>query len=252
LDGGYYQINREERNLAAIFYHVLLLEDNLFRFLEKVSCDFSVNPNELGIYFEYSYLRDLWKHIGNNNQVKRELIYNFLKPRQIETLKLMSTSEFNTYFGAVPRASEKYIQSPSNWSIVRFKTNIVDDDEFLKTCRFKWAFNAKPDIVIHTSHETAICIECKLESGEGTYPANKEEIREFRRRNLNPVGQTELQRYIMEDLLGIQTKFIFLVQKSRTNSPSHSSLLWKEAFAGLNINGCPTFIKEQISHLCLK
>jgi len=248
---GYYEINREERNLAAIFYHVLLLDDNLNSFLKTVSCDFLMKSEEVGIYFEYSYLRDLWFNIKgeNKDRVKRDIIYRFLKPSNIDELEQMSTYKFNSYFGAVPSASLEYIQSPGNWSIEKYRKNIKDNDEFLKVCKFKWAFNAKPDIVIHASHDNAICIECKLESGESTYPTKPFEIKEFQARNLNFVTQTSLQKYIMEDLLGIQTQFVFLVQKAESKSETHTILLWKDAFSNLNTNSCPFFIKEWIRRL---
>lgn len=120
--------------------------------------------------------------------------------------------EFNEYFGAVPLPSEKYIQSPGNWSISKFKDNFPDNDEFLKVCKFKWCFNVKPDIVIHTSNDHAICIEAKFESGEGIFPTKQTVKDEFNRRELKFVGQTEIQKKIMK-LLGIKSKFLFLVQK---------------------------------------
>ena len=248
---GYWELNREERNLAAILYHVLLMDGNLQRFLRRIECGFTIKVDEMAIYFEYSYLRDLWFNMGmeGGNKAKRGLIYRFLKPSNIDALEQMSVHEFNSYFGAVPSASEEYIQSPGNWSIGKYRKTIADNDEFLKTCRFKWAFNAKPDIVIHTSHDYAICIECKLESGEGVYPTKPSEIAEFRNRNLKPVAQTSLQKYIMENLLGIQTQFVFLVRKQASKSHTHATLLWEDAFSGLDTRGCPLFIREWLRRL---
>ncbi len=37
FDAPYYSINREERNLAAIFYYALLINDNLKGFLNKLN-----------------------------------------------------------------------------------------------------------------------------------------------------------------------------------------------------------------------
>jgi hypothetical protein len=48
-NGSYAPINREERNLAAILYHVLLLEDNLTRFLALIRCPYVVDESEMGI-----------------------------------------------------------------------------------------------------------------------------------------------------------------------------------------------------------
>lgn len=73
----------------------------------------------------------------------------------------MSVVELNEFFGAVPVASREYIQMPGKWSIERFAPHILDDDAFLRTCRFKWAFDAKPDIVIHTTHDAALRVEAK-------------------------------------------------------------------------------------------
>ena len=248
-DRDYYEINREERNLAAIFYHLLLINDNLKRFLQTISCSSPIDPDNMGIYFEYSYLRDLWFNIQEGNDIKRELIYKFLNPANLKDLKAMSVLELNQYFGAVPKPSREFIQSPGNWSIEKYAGNITDNQEFLKICKFKWAFNAKPDIVIHLSKNTAICIECKFESGEGTYPTKPSEMREFQNRGIDLVTQTSLQKYIMEDLLGIETKFVFLVKKANSKSLTHDTLLWREAFSNLITDGCPQFIREWIKRI---
>ncbi len=50
----YYEINREERNLAAIFFHVLLLADNLERFLRRTGSTQPLHPEQAGAYFEYA------------------------------------------------------------------------------------------------------------------------------------------------------------------------------------------------------
>lgn len=248
-DGGYHKINREERNLAAILYHLLLIENNFERFLELIECEFPIVQSEKSIYFEYSYLRDLWHNARGGNRVKRDLILNFLQPENLTELKQMSTLQFNTYFGVVPTPSAHYIQSPGKWSIERYRHNILDKEEFFKVCKFKWAFNVKPDIVIHTSHNTAICIECKFDSTEGVYPTKPSEVKEFKQKGLLSVTQTSLQKYLMEELLGINTQFIFLVQKKGSKSETHTTLLWKEAFSSLKMNNSPQFIREWVARL---
>ena len=244
----YFTINREERNLAAIFYHVLLINNNLEKILSKLDINYPIIEEEVGIYFEYALLRDLWYRTPKeDNENKRNTIIELLSPDNKEYLKFCSVLEFNKHFGAVPVSSADYIQSPGNWSVSRFKDNISNNDEFLKTCKFKWCFNAKPDIVIHTSNNHAVCIEAKYESEEGFYPSKQSEKEEFKRRGLAYVGQAEIQKMIMQ-LLGIESKFIFLVQKS-TDSKTHSILLWKEAFDGMDLTGCPYFITEWIKRL---
>lgn len=176
----YYKINREERNLAAIFYHLLLKDKNMKMFLNLIGCNFEIIDNEFSIYFEYAYLRDLWATIKKNDK-KRELIYKFLKIKNINVIKQFSIEKFNEFFGARPKASKNHIQSPSTWSIKNY-TDQLDDQDFLEVCKFKWAFKAKPDIVIHTSYNNAICIETKLFSSESSYPSNKEEKKYLKKR----------------------------------------------------------------------
>jgi len=113
---------------------------------------------------------------------------------------------------------------------------------------FKWSFNIKPDIVIHTDKNTALCIEAKYKSGEGQYPSSKEDKAIFNERKIDKVGQTILQKYMMEDLLGIKTKFMFLVSK-KIKSDSHKVMVWKEAFELLDISYLPGFAKQMIQKI---
>jgi len=245
-NSGYSAINREERNLAAALYHVLLLEDNLTRFLALIECPFDVvEPEEIAIFLEYAFPRDLWSQIKDNT-TKRGLILELLKPSNMNVLQEMSVADFNRHFGAVPRPSSKFVQSPGLWSVSRFNGTIKDDDEFLKTCMFKWAFNAKPDVVIHTSRDQAVCIEAKLKSSEGQYPQSGSEKKIFGSRGLQYVSQTGLQRYLMQDLLGIETQFVFLVEKPAKTRDTHDLLLWKDVFRSLDVTGLPQFIHEII------
>jgi hypothetical protein len=218
--------------------------------------------DEMGIYFEYAYIRDLWNSIrmenrDSENNLKKRIILDLLKPINRNELEEKNAYDFNKHFGAVRTLSSDYIASPGNWSIKYFNGNISDNEEFLNVCKFKWCFNAKPDIVIHTSKDTAICIEAKYESGEGQYPSSNEEKQIFKERfgkNLTAesylVGQLQIQKKIMEEILGIKTKFIYLVQKGSTSSKDDVlTVTWADTFRNLSTDGCPHFIQEWIQRL---
>lgn len=131
---------------------------------------------------------------------------------------------------------------------MNYNENFPDKDDFLKICRFKWSFNIKPDIVIHLDKERAICIEAKYESGEGSYPASDAEKKIFKERKIIPVKQIELQKYMMEELLGLKTDFQLLVF-NKNASDTHQTLSWAEAFGCMKVNYLPDFAKEMVNRI---
>jgi len=242
---GYHTICREERNVAAMLYHLLMHGPNLKAFLDLAGCKLPVVDDQVGVYFEYAFLRDLWnERVRDRPEVGRSLILDMLRPNNADDLARMSVVEFNRFFGAVPQPSRDFIQSPGNWSIDRFAAHVANHAEFLRICRFKWAFNAKPDLVIHVSNDAALCVEAKFKSGEGHYPSKQTEKTEFVRRGLSLQGQTDVQTYILRDLLGLSAEFIFLVEDAQATSVTHRTLTWREVFATLDTSTCPAFMQR--------
>lgn len=246
IDPNYCEINREERNYTAILFTVLCKVENTIKFLNR--CGFNVHTlgPDFGIYFEYSFLRDLWFQISDN-ETKKAIIRNLLPIKDIDVILNKPIVDINRIFGTSGKPSTEYIESPSNWAITKYSDNF-DDEDFIKVCMFKWSFNIKPDIVIHIDKNTALCIEAKYESGEGQYPSSQKDQIIFTERKINRVGQTKLQKYMMEELLGIKTKFMFLVSKS-TNSASHEIINWRETFEILDTSGLPPFAKQMIQKI---
>ena len=216
----YWMFNREERNYAALLYTALLSGDNLDRFLRHVGCTFPVVRDEVGVYVEYAYLRDLWLESGGSNDEKRRLIIELLDTEDVKVLAGASTLEWNQHFGV---NSPDFIQSPATWQLRKFHLNIESTEDLLATCKFKWSFKIKPDVVIHTSNDHAIVIEAKYKSREGRYPADKNEIAIFRARRLDIVRQTALQKYLFEELLGVQGTYIYVVQDPKARSGTHDT-----------------------------
>lgn len=238
LSPNYFEINREERNYAAILFAALCRPNNAEHFLKLCGIENHIG-HDFGIYFEYSYIRDLWNKI-TNEETKREIIRQHLRINGISEILRLPPKEINQKFGVSGEASNEFVQYPGNWTLVKYNKNFADNDDFLNICRFKWSFNIKPDIVIHLDKNRAICIEAKYESGEGKYPADKNEKSIFSERGLDRVGQTELQTYMMNKLLGITTEFIFLVFK-KAKSETHRVLTWAEVFNNLSMDEMPNF-----------
>ena len=62
------------------------------------------------------------------------------------------------------------------------------------------------------------------------------------------VKQTELQKYMMVNLLGIETDFRFLVFNKKT-SATHQVMTWAEAFGCMNLKYLPDFTKEMVKRI---
>jgi hypothetical protein len=243
----YYKLNREERNLCATLYHLLLENNNLKKFLTLIDCKYEVNEPE--IYVEYAFIRDIWHKIKeqkttpNSNQKKKNIIMECF-PSKRKDWEKKDISGFNAVFISARAPSVKEIESPSNWNVKKLSETFENDkQEFLNACIFKWAFNAKPDMVIHTSQNTAICIECKLESGESTYPSNAEEKKIFDQLRLARVKQTEVQEKIMK-LLGFDAQHINIAKQKL---PNENTFTWKEIFSKLERPNSPFIQKWLIS-----
>ena len=267
----YFDINREERNYAAILYASLCKPSNLELFLKDLGCETEMGE-DFGIYFEYAYLRDFWNSIDGKvantelnteekiheaNRKKGELIQKLLELDEINEIFKSpdDIKKINDALGAGANFSKIFIQSPGRWSINKLNQNFNNNEVFLKLCMFKWAFNIKPDIVIHMNKNTAICIETKYESDESQYPTSQAETQIFDARWADPgavltpfeqamfanskhprIKQMQLQKYMMEDLLGIKTKFV-LVGTKDLKSRDYEFRHWKEVLTDIALEG---------------
>jgi hypothetical protein len=240
--GPFSEFNREERNAVATLYAALLLDGNLKRFTDLLQCGaFSGVATET--FVEWTYLRDLWNHHSKSNDERRLAILDVLEPSNRRHLQACSAEDFNRFFGVAGHVSKEHIQSPGRWSVLRFAKNIEGNDEFLRTCRFKWAFNIKPDLMLDNGEKHLLCIEAKLESLEGSYPTSSPEKAEFARRQIERIKQTELQRHLLEDLLGYTADFRFLVQSTAAASMSHATVTWAEVFEALDLSPLPSWVR---------
>jgi hypothetical protein len=107
-----------------------------------------------------------------------------------------------------------------------------------RACRLKWAFNVKPDLVIQTSPASAICVEIKVDSKEGSYSMSRADSR-------FGMTQTGMQKYVLETLLGYKTEFVFLSRDGKVpksddlalGATPTRGLEWAEVFRWLMPSG---------------
>jgi len=260
----YHAFNREERHLAAVLFHLLQDRARLDTLLRRVAgLNWPLADAEFGIYFEYAHLRDLWHKMGHysphgadgrrlaNKAIRTRLdeandhkrtavvkLFQALKVSDATVAKLSdagTVGEFNSLFNG--RSAKKEILPPSLWRIdVMAKSFPRGDLEI--AAQIKWAFNAKPDLVIHTDRDHALCLELKLESGEGSYGGDALE-----RAALAAAGggqrfvgrQTEIQRFLMRDLLGLEARFLFITRKGEESAgePDCRTISWQRLFEEL-------------------
>ena len=68
----------------------------------------------------------------------------------------------------------------------------------------------------------------------------------FGRRGLAYVSQADLQRYMLEDLLGFTTQFLLLPCKLPSKASLHRFIGWAEAFDAMNCEQLPHHMTKTI------
>jgi hypothetical protein len=243
----YFEINREERNVAALLYHLLLSKKNLSVFLDDLGYK-NEALEKVELYYEFAYVRDLWKKLPNDNDKKRDFIVDSLVVNDVEHLiPKTGVKEFNTFFGATRAESEKHIVSPANWSILGMSDMLKENQSlFEAVCMLKWGFNVKPDLVVVLPNNRAICIEAKWDSTEGTYKGND---------LFKNVKQLHVQKYVMEEILNYdQVDYVYLTKSTtRGNAKNEIDLVlnrhWNQIFQKLDYSDSLPFAQKWIERI---
>ncbi len=162
-DKCYFEVNREERFFCLLFVHALLESEKVrtgfFRLVESRH-SVSFNPANFEIYAEVAALRDYWHNLGDpvtysaeTHQKRRKILEAILNVFDLPASAIDGNDLFWT--------STRKLWSPSEWNIEKLKASGLE-----KLISVRWAFNAKPDIMI-VSDSIVLMIEAKVESGEG-------------------------------------------------------------------------------------
>ena len=276
----FYLFVREERLFCAALAHLLLQRGpNLGTFLQLVNAKLptqdrisAIQPDEAQIYLEFSYLRDYWDTLAADNDAndaKRKFIFTILsRIPELEYLRSQdfpaSIPEFNGSFMG-PRGFRVLndIVYPGRWSVAALKTLVFDNPEgrfaqldprqrktlFQTLCKFKWAFNIKPDMVLLFPDSPPICVEAKLESREGSYPSTKKEqliFNDIFGPGQGRVGQLELQRFMFQYHLAAPCRSVVIGRAplQQPEEPSHVFLSWDEVFGSMDTSSSLAHVRR--------
>lgn len=266
IDEQFSKIVREERLFCNILSHLLWTRGaNLRNFLalidEKLPTPPASKPPDLEqaqVYTEYSLLRDHWKSLGHDNDAKRNHILNLLStvpllaghsPRELPT----DIAKFNALFmGEKGRSITKDIAFPGLWSVIGLHERFGGNKKaFREFCKFKWAFNIKPDIVVLLPGNQPISIEAKLESRQGHYPANRAEQNLFNGiygKKRCRVGQLELQEFMFGNLLQRPCRPVVIGKTPFSTDVPHIFISWEETFARLDLGQSLPFVRNLVEN----
>lgn len=161
----YATVNREERNYCFLFAHALLMSNVIrsrFSALIEKKSGLVLEPNALEVYLEAAALRDYWFDLGDSviysaetHERRRTVLVAVLKKFGLDANILDQHDLFWT------SPAKQKLWNPNHWNIEALKAAGLD-----KLKQVKWAFNAKPDLLLMTP-ESILVIEAKIESGEG-------------------------------------------------------------------------------------
>jgi hypothetical protein len=259
----FYRFVREERLFCATLAHLLMQRGpNLAAFLELINARVPHDSQlvtsrleEAEIYVEFTFLRDYWDTLGGNNDEKRRLIFALLsrvdRLRHYHDESFPSTiPEFNEFFvGPFGRRITHDIVYPGRWSVTTLSERFGrEPEEFRDFCRFKWAFNIKPDIVVLPPGSRPLSIEAKLESKEGWYPTSKSECEIFDKlfgAGKGHVRQIELQQFMFGCLLDAPCQSV-LIGASKERGTDVPFLTWEEVFNKLDLSSSIGYVRKLI------
>jgi hypothetical protein len=175
----YYQVNREERHFGFLFASALIhnkeFRKKIFEAYNKeVGSALVHEDGQFDIYLEVAALRDYWNDLYEKEGMgktdyqkadgqKKKILDKLIEGKYLDPIILSREDIFRT----PPNQNRKgYIWFPGQWNAQKLLELENDPQHKGKLISIRWAFNAKPDILI-VSGKSALIIEVKLESSEG-------------------------------------------------------------------------------------
>ena len=270
---------REERNYAALLYWGLQDNENCQAFLRLIYDEIpKIDDAYFGIYFEYAHLRDAWNYAPDNDsrwqairraieiiaaqrlptladfwQSAQELIRR-LEQQYQECAARRDFLEFNSCFVKRP-SNQKHrsnqVQSPQTWQPKCVMTNDVFNGLSHTTRHalvlLSWCSRVKPDIVFHLNNCQAVCVELKVETGEGAYT-----LPPMRFCPSFSMLQTEVHN-VMMNILELETRHVGVAKRSDAKFRNvHKNVCWDQLFGKsgvINMKNAQPFVGKMIEGL---
>ena len=226
----YFEVNREERHFGNLLISTIIYDNNFRTFFFNLINEKLKKPEylkgEFDIYSETAILRDYWYDLGENRKKSPELVN-----RHREIIRLCFG-----HFNINPVLLDQYplfwdknqLKFPGKWTEKHNKNlftlkNIQKENSIQNNylCRIKWAFNAKPDLLI-ISNNKCVIIELKLESGIGKNDDGYDQIQTQKDvGNLAKITIPFFSEKLFENIL-------------LTKEEDKNNLSWSEILCGLN------------------
>lgn len=243
----YIEVNREERHFCALFVHALLSSGYIrTNFTELISskCNIKLDPERMEIFLEAAALRDYWKDLGDSKKYdnsthdnRRHVLNRIVEDRGYSASII---DEYPFFWTNGIDGNKTKLWSPSHWS-----SSAIEKSPLPDLINVKWAFNAKPDIMI-ISNDYTILIEGKLESSEGKYGASGQ-------------GQEETQRLIAHLLKELVPAFsqiefhnLLLALRSPKNERWPLYITWEDVIKIVEPASLDTFTQECFKQLQIR
>ena len=188
---------------------------------------------------EWSYLRDEWNDIADQDR-RHGLIETGLGLCRSRAEAVPGLSKISI------GSTERHRGHPRSSSRVRRPGTCPD---WPKTCltrtaswqpqSLKWAFRIKPDLVVTATSEpcawrpTGIPAKATTRQQERSGASSPNEA--------SSCAQTSLQRFLLEDLLGFDTRLVAFLIRRPGPDVGPDTISWVQAFRGLSLEGVPAF-----------
>ena len=168
--------NREERFFCAVLLHALLTpspsQERLLKLVERAT-ETNLTTDNLEAYVEVAALRDAWHALGDHHNYTTEVhqarlaaLHGLLRTTSGfsgTTAALDGIVQQHLFFWSTP--AKKKLHSPGRWPLEAIQ-DLVELGGRQRLQALKWAFNAKPDLLLVASG-VGVMIEAKAASGFG-------------------------------------------------------------------------------------